>query len=191
MVAVPELANQPAGRGRGARHRRGGAPGRRGGQGHRGGAAARIGCAARCAWPRVDPRTAARDGAVRAVGDHLGPAFVNFAENPHWVAVGQRHDDGLVDHIGCVGGTLTQVGDVAGVESGVLDADVGGLALFDCVGAGNVVGKGVVVEGRSSWVSRPRSGGWLRGSQSGVFGLEVAVVGFEFTVAGSARSRRC
>src|SRR5258708_38018936 len=32
------------------------------------------------------------------------------------------------------------------IQPGVLEADVGGLALFDCVGGGNVVGQGVVVE---------------------------------------------
>jgi len=42
----------------------------------------------------------------------------------------------LIDHIGWVGVALKPVAEVAGVESGVLDADVGGLALFDRVGAG-------------------------------------------------------
>src|SRR6478672_10473173 len=62
------------------------------------------------------------------------------------VVVGQRHDDGLIDHIGRVGVTLKQVGDVPGIQPGVLDTDVGGLLLFNCVGGGNVVGRRVVVE---------------------------------------------
>ena len=99
------------------------------------------------------------------------------------VVVGHRHDDGLVDHIGRVGVTLKQVGDGLGVQSGVLGADVGGLVLFCGVGGGNVVGTAGCRRGGSSSVSRPPSGGRLLGLQSGVFGLEMAVVGFEFTVA--------
>src|SRR6478736_6882018 len=62
------------------------------------------------------------------------------------VVVGYRHDDGLVDHIGGIGVTLTQVGHVTSVEAGVLDAVVGGLELFCRVGGGNVVGQRDVVE---------------------------------------------
>src|SRR4029078_7677388 len=67
------------------------------------------------------------------------------------VVVGQRHDDGLVDHIRRVGVALQKVGDLAGVEASVFGAVVGGLVLFCRVGGGNVIGQGRVAAGGRSW----------------------------------------
>ncbi len=55
--------------------------------------------------------------------------------------------------------------------------------LFDRVGAGNVIGKRVVVEEDRHGFAVLLLLGRLPGAQSGVFGLELAVVGFQCTVA--------
>src|SRR6476619_7983420 len=61
------------------------------------------------------------------------------------VVVGQRHDDGLIDHIRRVGVALQKVSHTTRVEAGVLGAVGGGLALFSRVGGGNVIGQRSVI----------------------------------------------
>ena len=99
--------------------------------------------AARAAWGqpcRPDPA-----GPRRAIGSRRRRRCRRLEQGGVGVAVvvGQRHDDGLVDHIGRVGVTLNQVGGVAGIQSGVLDADVAGWCCSTASAAGTSSASGM------------------------------------------------